>query len=130
LEMHLCADTVDGVGVGLVDPVDEADHSVDLGVDGVEVVVVDVEAVDSVSRTSTFMSGGEGRKEWTYTALGSALRAAWKAIVTKDSPRTRLKTLLRRVPFSSKISLKEGVSSVVSERLSYNRTCKHPTDHQ
>jgi hypothetical protein len=43
LEMHLCADTVDGVGVGLVDPVDEAHQSVDLGVDGVQVVVVDVE---------------------------------------------------------------------------------------
>ena len=40
--MHLSADSVDDLSVG-VDTLDEGDHSLDLGVVGVEVVVVDVQ---------------------------------------------------------------------------------------
>ena len=45
LEMGLCADTVDSAGVGLVDTVDQVDHTSDFGIVRVEIVVVDVKAI-------------------------------------------------------------------------------------
>ena len=51
--MGLCADTVDELAVR-VDATHEGDHTLDLGVIGVEIVVVDVEFGGGVSSAGGF----------------------------------------------------------------------------
>ena len=47
-EMHLSTDTVNELGSTAVDTLDQADHSLNLGVVRVEVVVVNVQLIEGV----------------------------------------------------------------------------------
>lgn len=64
----------------------------------------------------------------THFAVGSAARAAWKAMETKDSPRTLKKTCEARVPSSLRISLGVLMSvKLLVEERDYALTLRHPT---
>jgi len=100
--MHLGTATVDEASPAAVDLLHEVDHTISLGVGRVKVVVVDVETVEG----RTLSVQRQNRHVVTYTALGSARRAAAKATLTKPSPpKTREKTLERTLPSSLNISL-------------------------